>query len=226
MSKPESRQTPFTSEYRCSQCGNGHSVIGTMVVIPQPILFGGAGAGTHWRVSILCPEKNLGAEEIILLKPGAGAKVLSVDVSQVSKSPQPAQAPSPPPGDPGAWLGEELKEWRKSSALNMRAFGTSMITTCTGGVAIYFAVLKFIGTEKIGGGWQWILILPPILLLLSATGFGWAIRPTLGFVDLAEYSEFRRNTLMRTHTRINSALVILLLALMLAILVFGRLIWK
>lgn len=68
-----------------------------------------------------------------------------------------------------------------------------MLTTSSGAVAVYFAILKYLGWEKadLGATFVVLTVVPPVLLLIAAVTFALALRPSLTFVERSEYAEFR-----------------------------------
>lgn len=98
------------------------------------------------------------------------------------------------PPTPGDWMDEELKEWRKATVPTLRSFATTMLTTSTGGVAVYFAVLKYLGWEKaqFSTALVALTIAPPVLLFAAAVAFALALHPSLEIVEKRPRSPKRR----------------------------------
>ena len=86
--------------------------------------------------------------------------------------------------------------WVKNSRKVAFDFCKTMLSTSTGAIPIYFAVLKYIGFEKIG---QTALgkftVLPPVLFLLAAILYVLALRPRYDAVAPDEFNTFRARRL-------------------------------
>lgn len=207
--------TLFQIEVECPVCEGHHRVSGTMELKPQPILFGGGPGSddTHeqaWLATIDCPVMREKFEAILMLpvpETGFLGGVVIKDVTDIGEtapvvaisSELPAKTAPKPARD---WVEEELAEWRKSSVSTARVYATAMLTTASGAVAVYFAVLKYLGFEQAGHGpWAWLLGLPPVLFVVSAGLFAFALRPSLVYLQRSEYVNFRAKRIRQMHAR-------------------------
>jgi hypothetical protein len=113
------------------------------------------------------------------------------------------EAPADPVLSRADWIEEELKEWRKATVPTLRSFATTMLTTSSGGVAVYFAVLKYLGWEKaqFGTALVALTLAPPVLLFAAAVTFALVLRPSLSMVEKADYAEFRARRVAQMHRR-------------------------
>ena len=219
----------------CTVCGAQHVLHGVARLVRQPIAFGGGGdrsdevaTGAPWTLGLTCPRRGRSFEGSVLVPVRDDEAVSAIDVErvrdpQVDGSPSPeapvAAAVAPPAAD---WLGHELAEWRKNTVATHRAFATTMLTTSSGGVAIYFAVLKYLGWEQADFATSLVVlsVLPPALLLFATIAFALALRPSLSYVDRAEFAEFRAHRIAEIHSRITAGTVLYVAALLVAIAVF------
>jgi len=229
---PQKRTVPVESPVQCTVCSGQHVVHGVAELVRQRIAFGGGGdqpddapTGAPWRVTLTCPRQQKSFEGSVLVPANYDESVSRVEVEAVTDAP--VHGPRPPTGSPVAppatdWVDEELKEWRKNSVATQRTFATTMLTTSSGGVAIYFAVLKYLGWEQANFSVPLVIltVLPPALFLLAAMAFALALRPALSYVDRDEYAEFRAHRIGKIHRRVTAGSVLYVAALLLAIAVF------
>jgi len=221
----------------CPACHKTHSVGLTLTVEPQPLFFEGTLGGTDsalWTLTLACPLSGEPAEVTFQLPLPNGERLLDVQVESIAAAADPARPAAldaeGPAADaspsPGGWLSDEVQEARKGSAALLRAFGTTMLSTSTGAVAIHFTVLKYLGLKSIGDGWQVLMLLPAIAFLLSAVAFVVTLRPALAWVGTdAQFGELRRSRLL-TSGRVASAGVYLFLGgVATAIASYGALLW-
>ena len=71
-----------------------------------------------------------------------------------------------------------------------------MLTTATAAVPVYFAVLKYLGAEAVGGTtFSRVGVLPPLLFLAAAIIFALALRPRFAWIKHADFADFRMTRL-------------------------------
>ncbi|WP_030236471.1 MULTISPECIES: hypothetical protein [unclassified Streptomyces] len=89
--------------------------------------------------------------------------------------------------------GGERAEWQKASRATALDFCRVMLTTSSGAIPIYVAVLNYVGHEGISGSFSGQLsVLPMVFFLLAAVTFILALVPTLATVtDESGFREFR-----------------------------------
>lgn len=214
MRGARTRQTPFRCDVECRACKGQHEVSGTVELHIQPILFGG-GSGAKaaeypFSYPVTCPVTQEVFEATLMLPMTETETPARVVVDEVTGVDAPPAAPdqlvtpaSSPALEPARdWIDEELAEWRKTSVANARTYATTMLTTASGAVAVYFAVLKYLGFEQQGKGpWAWVAGLPPVLFLASGACFAYALRPSMSYVERSEYVEFRAGRIRQMHQR-------------------------
>lgn len=188
---------------------------GTVDLVSQPILFGGGSGHSSdktqeyaWSGPVTCPVREQVFEATLMLPMTETEAPGRVVVTEVVAEPQPRVAESPHPvadqvTQPARdWIDEELAEWRKSSVSTARTYATTMLTTASGAVAVYFAVLKYLGFEQLGDGpWAYVAGAPPALFLASAGCFAFSLRPSLSYLERSEYVDFRARRIGQMHTR-------------------------
>jgi hypothetical protein len=93
-----------------------------------------------------------------------------------------------------------------------------MLSTSTGAIPVYFALMKYVGFERISGS---LLartgILPPFLFLLAGILFVLALRPRFAAVTEAEFAEFRAKRLSQLNTYILAGTILFASGICLAI---------
>lgn len=228
------KETPFQVDMKCRECKGHHQVSGTVELELQPILFGGGGGSvnTHekaWSGPVNCPVTQKMFEATLMLPIPENetlGRVVITDVTHLDESPPMAADSSKSGAETAAqpardWIDEELAEWRKTSVSTARTYATTMLTTASGAVAVYFAVLKYLGFEQHGHGpWAWVAGVPPVFFLVSAGCFAFALRPSLSYVERSEYVDFRAKRIGQMHTRSSWAGALYGIGLLLAVSVF------
>ncbi|GGS64628.1 hypothetical protein [Streptomyces violaceus] len=183
---PIARIQQYTVE-RCPHCTERHRFalgFGRRAVLT----FGGAAASA----GLTCPttggpivvELELRENETYLgpVDPSAGAAVTVA-------LPEPAAAGAAVAQDSGG----ERVEWQKGSRTTALDFCRTMLTTSSGAIPVYTAVLNYVGTKRISGSFSGRLsVLPVIFFLLASVAFIMALVPTLAAVtDERGFREFR-----------------------------------
>lgn len=245
MSEAESpaqrqQQRPLRMAVVCPACHKTHSVGLTLTVEPQPLFFGGASGVTGFALRTLalaCPISGKQAEVTLQLPVLNHERLLEVQVASIAAQadPEPEKAqPAPHPGSAPAdtaprsddWMRDALLEAHKGSAARLRAFGTTMLSTCTGAVAVHFTVLKYLGLEHIGGGWQVLTLLPSIAFLLAALLFVLTLRPVLAWIGTDEqFSELYRSRLLASGRLASAGVFLFLGGIAMVIAIYGALLW-
>jgi hypothetical protein len=128
----------------------------------------------------------------------------------------------------------EFEAWTKGSAQTASDYSKTMISTATGAVAVFYAVLTFLG---IGGGgtstlsslpgYPWLGVLPPILFFVSAIVFVVAFQPHTKRIDsLDDFIAFRNQRLRYVGTLIIIGTILFLVGVALAIVAYIVVIFK
>jgi hypothetical protein len=101
-------------------------------------------------------------------------------------------APEPESTAPQTSVAQEYADWIKTSRATAVDFCKAMLTAATGAVPVYFAVLKYLGAETLGGSWlSHVGAAPPLLFLAAAIVFALALRPRLAWIKAADFTDFR-----------------------------------
>ena len=199
------------------------------------MLFGGGQAPSMqiWTVRLPCPRRNEQRESLLHVPLEAGERLIRVEATVSPASGDASGANPGRPRDAGApsgttgpnWLQEEMKDVRMGSVATLRTFATTMLTTSTGGTAVYFAVLEHLDPTGIPAAWRWVTLIAPILLVLAAGTYGSALMPVLALPDEASYADERRRYLVRTYGRLRAASMLLLGATAASVATWGALLW-
>jgi len=107
-------------------------------------------------------------------------------------------ATAEPAGTDAATSGADVEyaDWVKTSRATAVEFGKTMLTAATGAVPVYFAILKYLGTESVKGSWfSGVAALPPLLFLSAAIVFALALRPRLALLRSSDFAAFRSTRL-------------------------------
>jgi hypothetical protein len=195
----------------CPCCAGHHQYV--LGIGHRELMFGGP---AREKASLVCPttgrpisvsldlgEGEYFAREVDPSTAGRGSTAESVDARSTAEDPR-------------------RSEWRKTSRGTALDFCRTMLTTSTGAVAVYFAVLKYIGTERIDETFQGKFgLVPPILFLIAAVIYVAALRPTLGAIGTDKEFEQLHNRRLRTlAVLLNIGTAVFLLAVGLAIYIF------
>jgi hypothetical protein len=119
----------------------------------------------------------------------------------------------------------EFAEWTKASRSTATDFAKTMLTSASASVAVYFAVLKYLGVEKRTGSVTGNLgVVPPILFLAAVVAFAIVLRPTLGRIATADdFERFRNHRLEQLNLWITIGLGLFVAGMAVAFVVFLRL---
>ncbi|THA23365.1 hypothetical protein [Streptomyces sp. A1547] len=167
-------------------------------------------AGPSSRAGLACPAT--GGPIVVDLELGADETYLG-PINPLADS---AGTTAVPVVAAGVVSDNERAEWRKGSRSTALDFCRTMLTTSSGAIAVYTAVLKYVGFEKVTQSVNGQLsVLPMVLFLSAATAFAVALVPTLGTVtDENSFREFRdrRLRLLRNYTRAGTAMFVTAMA--------------
>lgn len=172
---------------KCKFCGQRH--IYTIRVEKEVPLFGGVAADKDSREDrgFTCPvTQKVFSEEVALPKGMKIVEVVPYDESASVSAATPAASETNPDYD----------NWIKESRKRGLDFSTTMLSTSTGAIGIYFAIEKYLGVEKIKEVvMQIVSILPPVLYVTAAVFFVLALRPRFKAVTPSEFEYFRSSRL-------------------------------
>ena len=172
---------------KCPKCDKPHhfELMVRVSTKEKVMLFGGAAGGSEFLFT--CPETNQKFTQIVPIPPQGEIVGLATEADVI----QPADTvPNISPVE------NDFSEWIKNSRKVALDFCKTMMGTSTGAIPIYFAVLKYIGFEKIGQAeLAKLTILPPVLFLIAAVLYVLALRPRYEAVALDEFNTFRARRL-------------------------------
>lgn len=209
----------------CPRCARSHQFkLAIRSDPPEPAvpLFGGPGLRpASCEIAFTCPTTGaLFTEEIP--DPVDGTVVGPVDAAVATTGTTTGGATnsgagSAPPPD------ADFADWAKSSRATAMDFCRTMLTTSTGAIAVYFAVLKYLGVERIGGALVTrVGILPPLLFLTASICFALAMRPRLATLTRTEFAGFRAQRLARLDRYITVGTALFAAGMGIAIVLFFR----
>ena len=186
---------------KCPHCAQQHTfpVVVRARVAAVPLFGGGRGAVT---LAFTCPITNRIINEPIPDLPDS--EVVGPDDSNgpAAVSAHDANAPRSP-------VEQEFADWTKASRTTAVDFCKTMLTASTGAIPVYFAILKYLGTETAWGSWfSTFAALPPLLFLASAIVFALALRPRYTVVKPEGFEEFRRARLEHLNRGMLTGLVL------------------
>jgi|SRR5262245_15697743 len=219
----------------CPHCGQRHDY--AVELKPAPLVFGGG--SDEARIAVRCPATGkpfqttiaiLASEEFVRVitrspadSPKQQPQAGEADPQQLGTAPVGAAGSgSAQPSDKAgsAADSDEYTEWVKSSRNTGLDFGKTMLTASSGAVAVYFAVLNYLGTSKISKSISGILgALPPILFLASTAVFAAALRPRLAPLTRRHFQSFKDDRLRQLNRLllIGTALFVVALAVALSV---------
>lgn len=208
-------------EYRvktCPICRGSHQLSLTLAVTrteKPPVYFGGeTNSETGWDVTVVCPIRKISFVEHARLKIEPGESLEGVEPAQASQASRPRELRD--------WLTEGLAEEIKISQATARDFCKTMISVCAGSIPVFFAVLNYLGHERVvSRGWG-LSVAPPVLLLAATTVFALASRPVMiDLKDVNKYSQAREKRLRGVNRFMEAATVLFLSGVGAAIIVWS-----
>jgi hypothetical protein len=197
----------------CPHCGQRHVFpvlvrVRTAEAVKVP-LFGGPPVAS--TLAFTCPTTGKIISEAVYPPPGGDMIGPADDAAPVAPEPIPALASSPSLDE------QEYADWIKASRATAVDFCKTMLTAATGAVPVYFAVLKYLGSDA-GGSWSArIRALPPLLFLAAVIVFSLAIRPHFATIEKADFSEFRATRLQRLNIAMLAGLTLFATGILVAI---------
>jgi hypothetical protein len=198
----------------CPKCSKTHHFklkgLGGKKPEEKVTLFGGTGAAARKsEILFTCPDTNQKFTQAV--SEPAGVEIMGV-ASEADIALATAGPPAPVPGK------GEFEEWAKKSRDTALDFCKTMLSTSTGGIAVYFAVLKYIGFEKIGStALAKFTIFPPVLFLAAAILYVLALRPRHESVAPGDFGAFRKHRLEQLNRFIIGGTTVFISAIGLAI---------
>jgi hypothetical protein len=119
------------------------------------------------------------------------------------------------------WLADELADWRKGSADQARDAAAKLLAAGTAAVGAYFAILKVVAGDAIGGSDRVIAILPAVGYLLVCVLAAVALRPVLVRVwGPDDFERFREGRLRQLNALIAVSVAVFVLSTALAVVAY------
>ncbi len=178
------------------------------------LVFGGTGTATR-SIGFVCPETGLPFTTDVQA-PGDDVELVPVDPSQ-----QHAVEAAAPAAKPAPAADAEFTAWAASSRATAVDYCKTMLTTATGSIPVYFAVLRYLGYDKATHGFVAAAgIVPPVLFLVAAVMFVLALRPRLRAVTSEDFGAFRAERLVFLNRMLVAGLAVYGLGVALAIVFF------
>lgn len=174
-------------------CGQRH-VFHLLVSIPVEtvVLFGG-GDRLEKLMSFTCPNTQKSFKKSIPNPPDGEILRVATEEEKIANSLTGQESESEP--SKADWVDKEFSEWIKHSSTKAIDFCEKMISTSTGAIPIYFAILKYLSSADSataeGAGIAQISIAPPVLYLMALVIFAIALRPKFGAVSKEDFVFFR-----------------------------------
>jgi hypothetical protein len=92
----------------------------------------------------------------------------------------------------------EYETWVSDSRKRALSFSTTMLTTSTGAIGILFAILKYLGVEKISDHpYSNYAFAPSIFYLMASVFFVFALTPKFARIAPSDFDAFRANILRK-----------------------------
>lgn len=215
------------ARYLCPACGDEHVVAVDVRLEPEPVVFGGSAESPEHprRATLPCPREHVQTDVVLPLTAPPGYLVASFEVAGAPAPAGPEDRAEGPRGGraSAATPTSAYEEARKQSVEAVRRFAASLLTTSTAGVAVYFAVLKYLGLESaepVPVSWRVVTVLPAALLVAAAAASVWASQPALVAVPAEDFATHRAGYLRSRTRRANVAAGLLLTATLASVLVW------
>lgn len=197
----------------CPKCKEGHRFTLAVQVAssssPPQIIIGG---GSRNEVMLTC--RKTGDTFPWEIENPKGAEILGLaDSSTVTA----------PPLQTGSQSGKtsEFSDWVKNSRSAAIDYCKSMLTTSTGAIAVFFALMKYLNFEKLNNSTlAYIGFIPPIIFLLTAIIFIYAMLPQYASITEEQFPEFRDSRLNRLYKFLMWGTILFILNTSFAIILF------
>jgi len=194
----------------CPQCHQRHD-FAVRVKSAGTLVFGGGTSAVE--IGLRCPVHGLPFMRTLEL--ANNEEFLGLATSAAAS----AVATAPPPEV------ADLAEWIKTSRASALDFAKTMLTASSAAVPVYFAVLKYLGAEKLSDSVvSLVSVVPPVLFLMALAIFALGLRPRLGRVTSESFVEFRAERLQALDRYVTYGLVAFVAGLALAGVVFALLV--
>lgn len=177
------------------------------------VLFGGAGDQTE--VMFQCPENN---RRFTFAVPSADFEVLGIATAEDIEKYKTGKASPLPQVTSG-----EMTDWVKNSRTIALDFCKNMLSTAIGAIAVYFAILKYLGSEKISKPGEGYLLLPAVLFLISAVAYVLALKPRFDSIEEKDFEQFKKKRLTQLNNYLVGGTVLFIVGIGCAIIIFLRL---
>jgi hypothetical protein len=222
---------------KCPHCGDRHDY--AVKLEPAPLVFGGRPSqksSTNVPTVVACPAMRKPFEtsvsvpqdekfvEVVLwpyAKSPAGENGYEGSTADGSRSPELPRTPvegNESRVDPAT---DEYVDWVRASRATGLKFGKNMLTTSSGAVAVYFAVLKYLGYEKVPNSPSiFFTVVPPVLFTCATAAFAIALRPALARVNSASFTRWRDRRLLQMNWSLVVGTTLLILGLTMAVGVY------
>ncbi|TVR84952.1 MAG: hypothetical protein EA409_00165 [Saprospirales bacterium] len=181
----------------CPRCNEAHSFklkgLAQRKAQEEVPIFGGTGAteetGRKSEILLTCPKTKKNFSYAVSEPTGLTIIGLASEVDiALATNTVPASSP----------IESDFEEWTKKSRDIALDFCKTMLSTSTGSIPIYFAILKYIGFEKIGSTiLSKFAVLPPILFLAAAIFYLFGLRPQYESVAPQTFNAFRKRRLKK-----------------------------
>jgi hypothetical protein len=166
---------------------------------------------------VMWPHAESPDSEEGLATTGSGGTSLTTEVSQSIPD-----AGRVVPSDP---VLDEYADWVKQSRATGLEYGKNMLTTSSGAVAVYFAVLKYLGFENVSHSPTiYFTVFPSVLFTLATAAFAVALKPGLARVNRDGFRSLRDKRLASMNRFLAAGTTILVLGLAFAVVVYVYLI--
>jgi hypothetical protein len=213
----------------CPHCHHHHQYAVLVVAAARPTLVFGGG-GNKVEVALRCPKTDgmlatelelANNEEFVrVVDPGAGGAALAGRVGG------PPEARVGDADAAAAWAASpesaDYAEWVRASRGVALDFAKTMLTAASAAIPVYFAVLKYLGAEKVTeSGASGLSVLPPVAFLVAVAIFATALRPRLAAMTATEFAEFRGERLRRLDRYVGAGLITFVVAVLLALIAFA-----
>ena len=170
-------------------------------------LFGGSGAN---EVGFSCQKTGQPFVQAIPNQPGV----------EIVGPADPSSASTVSPASSKA-VDDGFVDWAKASRQTATDYCETMLTTSTTAIPVYYAILKYIGIDKIGTSFVALVgVIPPLLFLTAVILFVLALRPRFATLTVTEFATFRAERLRRLDQYITIGTIAFVIGVGLAIALF------
>lgn len=201
----------------CPHCAGKHRFA---VEIEKPVELLFAGPPKTVDVTFTCPAERFVFVDAVP-EPANGHVIGPADTAKLDS---PSSNDLPPPSDSPD---DQYRDWIAKSRDTAIEYCKTMLGTSTGAIPVYFAVMKYLGIEKIDPTLTaHVGAVPPVIFLAASIFFVVALQPRLVAATPDRFAEIRAARLRRLNVSLTTGTILFFAGVLMTIVVASLTSWK